>query len=83
MRTITEKAGQALARRRAVISAAEQLGDREAIELVEIDAALERITAGQYGRCESCGGAIGSQRLNALPETRYCIGCAEAAQHAH
>lgn len=83
MRTITEKAGQALARRRAVISAAEQLGDREAIELVEIDAALERITKGQYGRCESCGGAIGSQRLNALPETRFCIGCAEAAQHPH
>ncbi|MFT3843039.1 MAG: TraR/DksA C4-type zinc finger protein [Myxococcaceae bacterium] len=80
MRTITEKAAQALARRRTVISSAEPLGDREATELVEIDAALDRINAGKYGRCENCGGAIGSQRLNALPETRYCIACAETAE---
>ena len=44
-------------------------------ELLEIDAALARIAAGTYGRCESCGGAIGRDRLRALPEVRRCVNC--------
>jgi DnaK suppressor protein len=44
-------------------------------ELVETDAALERIEQGSYGRCEKCGGAIGRQRLLALPAARLCIEC--------
>jgi len=44
-------------------------------ELAETQAALERIEEGSYGRCESCGGAIGRQRLLALPTTRFCIAC--------
>jgi len=45
-------------------------------EAAETRAALTRIDRGVYGRCESCGGAIGRQRLLALPATRYCIACA-------
>jgi DnaK suppressor protein len=48
-------------------------------ELSETQAALDRIERGAYGRCESCGGAIGRQRLLALPAARYCIGCAPRA----
>lgn len=44
-------------------------------ELLETDAALERIEQGSYGRCEECGGAIGRQRLLALPAARFCIEC--------
>jgi len=44
-------------------------------ELAEIDAALGRIEQGNYGTCVSCGGPLGLQRLRALPEARYCIGC--------
>jgi DnaK suppressor protein len=44
-------------------------------ELLETDAALERIERGSYGRCEKCGGAIGRQRLLALPAARLCIEC--------
>jgi DnaK suppressor protein len=44
--------------------------------LRELDAALGRIASGEFGKCESCGGAIGTQRLRALPEARYCIACA-------
>jgi DnaK suppressor protein len=47
-------------------------------ELTETQAALRRIELGTYGRCESCGGAIGRQRLLALPTARYCLGCAHA-----
>lgn len=44
-------------------------------ELAEIDAALERIEAGRYGRCQACGGPMGLQRLRAIPEARFCLGC--------
>jgi DnaK suppressor protein len=47
-------------------------------ELTETRAALRRIDLGTYGRCESCGGAIGRQRLLALPTARFCLGCAHA-----
>jgi len=44
-------------------------------ELSEIDAALARIASGTYGTCEECGGAIGRDRLRALPEVRRCEAC--------
>ena len=44
--------------------------------LVEIDAALERLDAGTYGRCETCGQEIAPARLEAKPTARHCINCA-------
>jgi DnaK suppressor protein len=52
-----------------------RLGDMEQDELREIEDALARIDAGTWGRCETCGGAIGRQRLMALPEARQCLSC--------
>src|SRR6266576_2788200 len=40
--------------------------------LADTEEALARLSAGRYGRCESCAGAIPAQRLAATPETRYC-----------
>jgi RNA polymerase-binding transcription factor DksA len=45
-------------------------------QLREIDAALDRLQHDRYGRCESCGRAIGDARLAALPATRLCVTCA-------
>jgi RNA polymerase-binding transcription factor DksA len=45
-------------------------------QLLELDAALERVRAGTYGRCESCGQPIGDARLDALPAARLCVRCA-------
>ena len=42
----------------------------------EIAAALRRLDEGTYGKCESCGAAIGEARLEALPFARSCIACA-------
>ena len=50
-------------------------GTDTARELSEIDAALARIADGTYGSCEVCGGAIGRDRLRALPEVRRCVTC--------
>jgi RNA polymerase-binding transcription factor DksA len=49
-------------------------------ELEEIDAALTRIQEGRYGRCLSCGGPMGLQRLRAIPEARYCVACSGQAR---
>lgn len=37
--------------------------------------ALERIKAGTYGVCESCGKPIGKARLQAFPRATLCIDC--------
>ncbi len=51
--------------------------DDHTIRLVEeIDAALARIEAGIYGKCERCGKSITIARLRSLPATRYCVACA-------
>jgi DnaK suppressor protein len=47
-------------------------------ELSQVEAALVRLSAGRYGRCERCGAAIDDQRLAARPTTRLCIACARA-----
>src|SRR3954471_18357995 len=44
--------------------------------LLEVDAALAKIEAGTYGRCESCGEQIAEARLEAKPAARFCIACA-------
>ena len=44
--------------------------------LAEIDAALARREAGDYGTCETCGRPIGAERLAARPAARTCIDCA-------
>lgn len=46
--------------------------------LAQLRAAVQRLDAGIYGRCERCGGPIAPARLEALPEVTTCIGCASA-----
>jgi RNA polymerase-binding transcription factor DksA len=45
-------------------------------ELRAVEAALGRLDAGSYGRCEVCGGDIDAEVLSAAPLTRAC------AEHA-
>jgi DnaK suppressor protein len=44
--------------------------------LDDVDHALAKLDAGEYGRCESCGGAISDARLEAMPTARTCVACA-------
>ena len=39
----------------------------------DVDAALERLDAGAYGRCEVCDIEIGDERLEARPMARFCV----------
>jgi len=55
-----------------------RLRQQEQRELEEVEAALVRIGEGRFGSCERCGGAVGRQRLLAVPEARHCLGCSSA-----
>jgi DnaK suppressor protein len=57
--------------------------ERERRELNEIEFALGRIKAGEYGVCEACGSSIRKPRLQALPWARFCLACAEKSSHWH
>jgi RNA polymerase-binding transcription factor DksA len=55
------------------------LGNEEHL-LAEAVAALERMNAGTFGRCEGCGKAIPRERLRAVPYARHCVACARTAE---
>jgi DnaK suppressor protein len=50
--------------------------DQARQRLADVDAALARAEAGDYGRCADCGRAIAPERLAARPHARTCIDCA-------
>jgi DnaK suppressor protein len=49
--------------------------ERDAALRDEVMLALEKISNGTYGICESCEREIESERLEALPVTTLCIEC--------
>ncbi len=51
------------------------LGNQE-FTLSEVEAALDRIKQGTYGKCVECKTEIGVERMKALPYARRCIQCA-------
>ena len=57
--------------------AREVVTERQA--LVEIEAALDRITRGQYGHCEQCREPISAALLASRPQARYCPACGALA----
>jgi DnaK suppressor protein len=57
-----------------------QMAEVESRELAQIDRALEKIRAGQYGRCETCERPIAPLRLKYLPYAADCIACARKGE---
>jgi DnaK suppressor protein len=47
-------------------------------ESKRIEAALQRLDAGEYGYCGQCGDAIAAARLDLDPATATCIRCARS-----
>ncbi|MEO7953168.1 MAG: TraR/DksA family transcriptional regulator [Polaromonas sp.] len=56
------------------------LSDREAEELVAIDAALNRVENASFGECIDCGVQIPAARLDVSPEVTRCIACQEKVE---
>ena len=57
-----------------------ETGQRRRHQIVQIDAALERLNNGEYGECFECGNAINPRRLEANPTAKLCITCAAAQE---
>ncbi len=53
-----------------------QVSDTHERELIQVDAALDRIDAGTYGECMECGGDIPIERLEVLPYATLDAECA-------
>jgi DnaK suppressor protein len=64
-------AGAATAERTEVIG----LVDTIKGQLDGVDAALARIDNGKYGTCANCGKEIDPARMEARPESIYCVDC--------
>lgn len=54
----------------------EQLDADTLAEVNQLRLALDRIEAGTYGRCATCGRDVGAARLAALPSATQCVACA-------
>jgi RNA polymerase-binding protein DksA len=54
--------------------------DRDAEEIAAIDAALERLDKGTYGKCVDCGTAIAPARLAHAPEAARCLACQQQVE---
>ncbi len=54
-----------------------QLASKGGRFLHHIDEALLRIKDKTYGKCQECGKAISTARLEAVPHARFCIECKE------
>ncbi len=50
--------------------------DQARATLTQVEVALARARAGDYGRCDRCGGDIGAERLEARPSATRCVACA-------
>jgi DnaK suppressor protein len=52
---------------------------RQSTLLRQVRSALGRVADGSYGVCMHCDDEIKPKRLDAVPWTKYCIRCQEAA----
>jgi len=57
--------------------------DMHLAEVREVEAALARISSGQYGDCMDCDGEIESDRLQAYPTARRCWDCQSKYEKSH
>ncbi len=68
------------ATRESSINSELRMRDRDRKLISKIQQALERIDAGTFGLCASCGEPIGAARLRARPVTELCIECKREAE---
>jgi DnaK suppressor protein len=59
-----------------------RLGETQRREIQQIDAAIARIGAGEYGACRDCEQDIDPRRLAALPYALLCTECAARRERA-
>jgi DnaK suppressor protein len=58
-----------------------QLNKRDWDVLKLVNAALDRLSAGDYGICQRCEEPIAPRRLEVIPWAKYCVSCQEKLAH--
>lgn len=61
----------------------ERLGQNTSALIHQYQRAIDRIDAGLYGRCESCGLPIEPERLEVVPQATACAECARERRRPH
>ena len=54
---------------------------RDLDEMVQVEAALQRLDSATYGDCADCGDPISLQRLQVQPAAQRCAECQAAHEH--
>ena len=54
----------------------EEIARETQFSIQQLKAALRRLDDDSYGICATCGEDIAGKRLDALPETTFCVDCA-------
>ena len=57
-----------------------EMGRRRRQQLLQIEAALQRIDGEDYGFCQECGEEIAAARLEVNPTVLLCIDCASVLE---
>ena len=57
--------------------------EKQAAELRQVEAALQRIKEGTYGKCVDCGGDIPRKRLEVYPTAERCTYCQMRWENIH
>ena len=58
------------------------LTDNDRERIARLDAALERLEGGDYGKCDECGEKISDARLKAIPWAILCVDCQQEREAA-
>jgi RNA polymerase-binding transcription factor DksA len=73
----------ASASKTAMTAEIDQRTEKVRTAIMNIDIALTRMAAGDYGRCQACRRPIRVKRLQALPWTNLCVKCAGRHEAFH
>jgi len=55
----------------------EEIARETQLSIHSVKAAIQRVDDGSYGVCAQCGDDISAGRLEAIPETTFCVKCAD------
>ena len=58
----------------------ERMSQHWKLELIQIEAALQKIEKGTFGICEECDDEIPIKRLRVRPDATLCLNCQETAE---
>lgn len=66
------------------ISRLTEIGVGSSLEtgLARVERALAKLGEGTYGSCDTCGGPIAPKRLQVMPDSVQCVGCAAGERRA-